>query len=1502
MDPTRSMFLLASTPPPAIATTVTATAHTGLLASGHQKSVPTTSNHFLSLLFFHESTSWPTAALINDEQHKNLQVLKKTFETILAEIVQDRDRHQLVILCPVQQSLMGTDALSKREWEWDGIDEEFIITTAKGFKLLKQARLVSEQLFYDNDGRGWIVQFIDRPLVGMPQEESDRNIVPAESLVVNRHESSRLSSIFRMGRRSKRHIRKVGPAKRGTRRRPNNERPFLTLQIALQQFPGVSQRLEQLIMKFNDEAMAKNNMDDIRTMLDRLLTDSVELLNQVNSNSLAALLDEYETTVDDLDQLLESHIMNSTYDIVFFRITLQLKQQDWDLAEAILKLRNLDLGQVGSADTQQQYQCLVSALNEFQSLGVLRTPMEKLGCLVQTVRVASMLLGGADDLIPILLLTVLRSGISNLASNLHYMKNFVMFGDASRGECGYSLSTLEAVSRYILSHARQLSPLSARNQAYWENVCSGDLEGVKKIYTDTSWYVEVKTVVQQLPPPPFLRRQSEASLESNSDISVGLASPLQSRDAEGNNGVLLACKSQQIDVLRYLLEVQGNSINVSNYEGKTPLMLAVDIENVEMTKMILRVLSTNEKDGINKQDVLGNTAVHVCVAKGNLTILEELIKADSDLGLPNNNGDTPFINAAKLSDKSERYRRVASILAPKMKVEDLNRQNNAGDTAFHFIVDPTLIADLVSHGANPEVDNYSGWTPLLKWALDDNTAVVRGLLGTDRVDTLVTDTRGYTPLHMACLRSNLEMVEMLQARTPIDIQSTIDGSTPLQLACQSGLVLVVDFLLRKGANPQLRNWSNESPADMTKDATILELLDNAMLFWENRNDQSISRTAVASADTRRNVKRNTSLSATGKRAIRVVRGTMEQDGKVRYIVKSGSTSDPSTIVTMPRSLDDFQFLRENLLVEGPDACIPSLEGFYPPFLLSPSRPSKTVLAVSARRLDMFLNYLSNHPALANHELVWEFMLMPELQRDMIVERSQAKQLNAIDSIFDNFPRTVENLENEETYFRHFNDETLKLEAAIQQVRKYARKLSRSTQDVPQQLELFTAALEQSDAISLDSKGDYVQALRAAASTQMTMHPSDIESLGDLFEDFSFVIDGTLKALKHPQEVINSIRQLRASALKAEQAMRRNSMWWSGLSSIGEGTMTALSGAGVALGMVGYVATATLGAVSGTIVSRHIDISGKGKGSSRSRHTKAASESVVGKSPEPLLPRPLMAAAARSLTPPLQNKKPGSTLVVKLSPSSSQSSLGEIIGNGSTPIHHPQPRSRHSLDLSPRAISVLSSPFTSIAAAASAAASAATGQVPLKEIKDKIDKASSLLNSLRSSLFEELAHLQDHHTRELERAMRDFGARQLQIERSRLRDMMEILDDLQIGTNSTPAAAAVASGGGTGSGLGSQAFMGSTRNLTTALASHSAQTPGVGPSGNGTGFPFGSESDEKAEVRAQQRRELQRRNSNPRSIHFSEHDHHWRIDPTNQGIASNKGKDLMSEKVPFDDDD
>ncbi|GJJ70340.1 uncharacterized protein EMPS_02689 [Entomortierella parvispora] len=1508
-----------------------------------QRPMPsTTSNHLLSLLFFHESTSLPTASLIPPEQLKSFQFLRRAFEASLNALVRDRVRNQLVVLCPVQPALMGKDALKGLEWEWGGIDEEFIlshivrvpgrdhpvakgltvttlngrsliltdttVTTAKGFKLLKQARLVSEKIFYDNEGRGWVVQFIDRPLVGKTQKDgSQSSSTPGSPKAVDSESgqnriSSPLSSTSepsyplhpqesssRVYRRSKqRPAYKYGMTPYREARRRKQGRPQLTLQLVLQRFPGVPQKLEQLIMGFNDEAMFKNSLDEIRVSVDRLLTDSVELLNQVDPTVLSALLDEYGANVQVLDQLLENYIMNSTYDIIFFKINSHLKQQDWDLAEAIRELRNLDLGQVGLPDTQQHFQCLVSALNEFQSIGVLRTPEEKLACLVKSVRVTSSLSGGADDLIPVLLLTVLRSGISNLASNLYYMKNFVLFGDTTRGEYGYSLSTLEAVARYILSHSRQLSPLSSMNQKYWEDVCSGNLAGIQQICEDQSNSADTKTAP---PAPALIRRHSAASVGSESDISIHSllqnSSPVQSRDAEGNNGVLLACRSVQLDVLRYLLETKGHSADVANYEGRTPLMQAVLLENLEMVRLLLEYLK--EADAVNKQDVLGNTAMHLCASTANMDLMNELLKANPDLGRPNNEGNTPLLIATKASDGGANHLTVVSLIAAKMTASDMDRRNNDGDTALHFIVVPGLIKELVDLGANPELENYAGWTPLLKWALHDNTEVVKCLLQTGRVDALMTDSRGYTPLHMACLRGNVEMAQMLETHTPIDMQSVVDGSTPLQLACQSGSLTVVEFLLEKGADPELRDWANESAVDMTNDNAILDILDNSMLFWVNKGEDGNPPPSDGQGS---NEKITESLAPSGKRVIRVVRGTMENDGKVRYIVKSGSTTDASTIVTMSRSLEDFRFLRESLLVESPDACIPSLESFYSPYLLLPSRPSKTVLSISARRLDMFLKYLSNHPVLSNHELLWEFVLMPELQREMISERSIRKQESHIDSIFDNFPQIVEQLDHEEMYFKYLKEQIVRLEAAVQQARKCSRKLSRSQQDVPQQLDILARVFDDADQINFTNKTEYIQALKSISSTQTTMHTSDIESLGNLFEDFSFVIDGTLKALQHPQEIVDSIRQLRASAIKVEQSIRRSENWWSGLSTIGEGALTAFGGAGAALGAVGHAASSTFEVVSGTLVPGN-----GGSSSGGSQHARAVSEGQ----------RPTRAAssppASMASSPPRQSRKMassggGSGFLTPIQPRAK--TFQEPSASSLSPASSPSAR------MFSTSSSLLTSPFSSIAAVASAA----TGQVSQEEIQDKIGKASSLLNSLHGSLFEELTHLQNHHTKELSRAMRDFGARQLQIERSRLRDMMEILSDLRVET-STPShnlttqnsndpttPGGIAMGGSVSRGISRHP---SIHALVSTVAS-TTTTPFGWEEGTGGGSPFENVlEDEKEEARMLYRQhELQR--SRSRSIH-SNHDSpilDRYTGPRSKDAKKEKEEDELSEKIPFDD--
>ena len=64
-------------------------------------------------------------------------------------------------------------------------------------------------------------------------------------------------------------------------------------------------------------------------------------------------------------------------------------------------------------------------------------------------------------------------------------------------------------------------------------------------------------------------------------------------------------------------------------------------------------------------------------------------------------------------------------------------------------------------------------------------------------------------------------------------------------------------------------------------------------------------------------------------------------------------------------------------------------------------------------------------------------------------------------------------------------------------------------DVPQQLDILARIFDGADQITFDNKSEYIQALKSISSTQTTMHTSDIESLGNLFEGKDEEI------LKHP---------------------------------------------------------------------------------------------------------------------------------------------------------------------------------------------------------------------------------------------------------------------------------------------------------------------------------------------------------------------------------------------------
>ncbi|CAG9814295.1 unnamed protein product [Phaedon cochleariae] len=76
----------------------------------------------------------------------------------------------------------------------------------------------------------------------------------------------------------------------------------------------------------------------------------------------------------------------------------------------------------------------------------------------------------------------------------------------------------------------------------------------------------------------------------------------------------------------------------------------------------------------------------------------------------------------------------------------------------------------------------------------------------------LNDSSGNTPLHIAILKNNKEILDFLLAQTNIDLNiSNFNGETPLFLAIKTGEIEVAKKLVHHGANVNVQNYENVAP-------------------------------------------------------------------------------------------------------------------------------------------------------------------------------------------------------------------------------------------------------------------------------------------------------------------------------------------------------------------------------------------------------------------------------------------------------------------------------------------------------------------------------------------------------------------------------------------------------------------------------------------------------------------------------------------------------------------
>jgi len=182
---------------------------------------------------------------------------------------------------------------------------------------------------------------------------------------------------------------------------------------------------------------------------------------------------------------------------------------------------------------------------------------------------------------------------------------------------------------------------------------------------------------------------------------------------------------------------------------------------------------------------------------------------------------------------------------------------------------PVLVQKYVAQGVDPNLNTREG-NPLLVDALKDkNIEVAEALIRAKDIDFDKTNAAGETPLMMASLQNELDLVKLMVDQMEVEINKTgwtplhyaatngnndivkflvdhaayIDaespnGTTPLMMAARGGHIETVKLLLDEGADMRLKNQQGMTVIDFAERYHQKEIAQGLKSRWQKLYPQT----------------------------------------------------------------------------------------------------------------------------------------------------------------------------------------------------------------------------------------------------------------------------------------------------------------------------------------------------------------------------------------------------------------------------------------------------------------------------------------------------------------------------------------------------------------------------------------------------------------------------------------------------------------------------------------
>lgn len=338
--------------------------------------------------------------------------------------------------------------------------------------------------------------------------------------------------------------------------------------------------------------------------------------------------------------------------------------------------------------------------------------------------------------------------------------------------------------------------------------------------------------------------------------SIQVASKDQKkRPFENWSPAMIAASRGQLDAVNRLLAKYPDELEAQDEEGYTLLSRAAE----QGHKAVVRSL-ISKGIGIDRANRAGDTALHLAAREGHGAIVGILLDAGAAIDRKSKHGLSPLleslsrghINTAMMLvdrgadvDSKGRAGRTALIHATALKnralSESILRRNpnidsvdSSGRTAVWHAVSSGWIQGvkvLVQHGADVDIADSAGITPLA-CAVHEGFPEIFRFLFENGADTRLSEKATGDNLLMVIAASGMTQLasQLLAKHETLDVnQRNRHGDTALMRAIGGNHTAMVQFLLKRDADPNLRNDKHENArqiAEQSGKKQIVALIDS----------------------------------------------------------------------------------------------------------------------------------------------------------------------------------------------------------------------------------------------------------------------------------------------------------------------------------------------------------------------------------------------------------------------------------------------------------------------------------------------------------------------------------------------------------------------------------------------------------------------------------------------------------------------------------------------------